>query len=165
MVVCGLPGAGKTTLAVVLEDDLQAVRFSADDWLIELSIDLFDAEARERVERMQWHLCERLLTLGQRVIVEWGTWGRAERDYLRERARALGAEVELHFVDAPLDVLWERVARRGLEQQYGSRALTREDMDTYAASFEPPDAAELALYDVSSATRAAAHDDPRRGWP
>lgn len=103
MVVCGLPGAGKTTLAVVLEDDLQAVRFSADDWLIELSIDLFDAEARERVERMQWHLCERLLTLGQRVIVEWGTWGRAERDYLRERARALGGEVELHFVDAPLD--------------------------------------------------------------
>lgn len=147
LIVCGLPGAGKTTLARRLERDLRAVRFSADEWLIQLAIDLFDAHARERVERMQWDLCERLLTLEQCVVVEWGTWARAERDYLRDRARALGANVELHFVGAPLDVLWERVERRGLEQQYGSRALTRADMDTYAASFEPPDASELALYD------------------
>ena len=147
MVVCGLPGAGKTTLAVALEADLGAVRLSADDWLVDLGLDLFSSEARERVEQLQWRLCQRLLTLGQRVVVEWGSWGRAERDHLREGARRLGAEVELHVLDAPVAVLWERVRRRGLEQRHGGRALTRDDLEAYAALFERPDEDELARYD------------------
>lgn len=148
VVVCGLPGAGKTRLAVALEADLRAVRLSADDWMAHVGIDVFDAQARERVERLQWQVCERLLTLGQRVVVEWGSWGRAERDAMRERARALGCDVELHVVDAPLDILWARVQHRAYEQQHGARALTRDDLEACAAVFEPPDEAELALYDV-----------------
>lgn len=86
---------------------------------------------------------------GRLVIVEWGTWSRAERDALRKRARALGADVELHVVDSPLAVLWERIERRGFEQRFGSRALTREDLDSYAALLERPEAVELALYDAA----------------
>lgn len=97
---------------------MRAVRFSADDWMIELEMDLFAAEARERVERVQWRLSQRLLALGQRVIVEWGTWSRADRD--------------------------------------GSRALTRDDLEAYAAVFEPPGVAELALYDVPLARARSA---------
>jgi predicted kinase len=159
VIVCGLPGAGKTTLALALEDELQAVRFSADEWMVDLGIDLFASEARDRIEGMQWRLSERLLTLGQCVIVEWGTWAKAERDHLRTRARGLGADVELHFLDAPLAVLWERVRSRGFEQRYGSRALTREDMETYAAMFEPPDDAEMTLYDVPLTLQAGAQPD------
>ena len=147
MVVCGLPGSGKTTLARGLEQELHAVRLSADDWMVQLGIDLFATQERDRIERLQWALAERLLTLGQRVIVEWGTWSRAERDELRERARALGAEVELHVLDEPVPVLWQRVERRAFEQRFGSRALTRADLESYAAVFERPAADELALYD------------------
>lgn len=147
MIVCGLPGAGKTTAALVLERELDAVRFSADDWMIRLGIDLFASAARDSIEDIQYVLAERLLWLGGRVIVEWGTWGRSERDRLRTMARAAGAAVELHFVSAPMDVLWQRVQARGLEARPGSRSLTHADMIGYAQEFQAPDDAELALYD------------------
>ena len=47
--------------------------------------------------------------------VEWGTWGRSERDALRLGARAFGAVVELHYCSAPIDVHFERIQRRGME--------------------------------------------------
>lgn len=149
VIVCGLPGAGKTTLALALEHELRAVRLSADDWMVDLGVDLFAAQERERIEQLQWRLCQRLLALGQRVIIEWGTWNRAERDALRDGARALNADVELHVLDAPVAVLWERVSRREFEQRCGSRALTQADLEGYAVLFEHPDDAELALYDAA----------------
>lgn len=150
LVVCGLPGSGKSTRARALEDTADAVRFSPDEWMGALDIDLFDSQARGRVEGLQWQLTQRLLRLGQSVVIEWGTWGRAERDALRVGARELGAQVELHYLDAPLDVLWERVRDRGMDQQRDSRALTREDLESYASVFERPDAEELTLYDEHS---------------
>lgn len=99
------------------------------------------------MERLQRRLAARLLGLGRRVVVEWGTWSRAERDDLREGARLLGAAVELHVVDAPVEVLWERVRARAFEEHHAGRALTRQDLEEYAAVFEAPDDDELALYD------------------
>jgi len=116
--------------------------------MIRFGIDLFNGPARDNIEDVQQTLAERLLRLGGRVIIEWGTWGRSERDRLRTIARDAGAAVELHFVDASIEVLWQRVEARGLEQRHGSRALTREDMLGYARAFQAPDGAEFALYDA-----------------
>jgi len=44
IVVCGLPGSGKTTLAKALEERLDAIRFCADEWLEALALDLYDEE-------------------------------------------------------------------------------------------------------------------------
>ena len=112
MIVCGLPGSGKTTHAQRLESSYGAVRFCLDNWMDALAIDLYDSDARDRVERLQWTLAQDLLVLGQSVIIEWGTWARAERNALRLRARELGAGVELHFLDAPAEVLFERLQQR-----------------------------------------------------
>jgi len=109
IILCGLPGSGKTTLAKVFERKFRAVRFAPDEWMSALSLDLYDEQRRARVEDLQWKLAQQLLTLGLIVVIEWGTWGRSERDRLRERARALGAAVELHVLDASPDVLFERV--------------------------------------------------------
>ena len=105
---------------------------------------------------LQWSLARRLLELRQVVVIEWGTWAREERDVLREGARALRAAVELRFLDEPVEVLWERVRRRGLEQRLGSRALTRADLDSYGAKFQRPDGDELRLYDPPLAEAAPA---------
>ncbi|HEY6177830.1 MAG TPA: ATP-binding protein [Kofleriaceae bacterium] len=147
VIICGLPGSGKTTLAKRLETAYAAVRLCPDEWMAALGIDLFAEATRARIEQLQWQLAQRILALGGVVVIEWGTWGRDERDALRNGARALGAAVELRLLDGSIDVLWERVRARDMERQLGSRALRREDIEACAASFQRPDAKELALYD------------------
>src|SRR5690348_1028129 len=107
IIVCGLPGSGKTTHAKQLETKLHGVRFCPDEWMDALAVDLWDEKMRARIEPLQWELGQELLALGVSVIIEWGTWGRSERDALRLRARELGAAVELHYVSASVDVLFD----------------------------------------------------------
>jgi predicted kinase len=144
ILVCGLPGSGKTTLARALEGRLRAIRFSPDEWLDALSIDLYREDVREKVEALQWKLAQDLLALGLTVIIEWGTWARrSERDTLRLGARAIGAAVELHSLAAPVDVLFERLHRRGREHP----PIEREALAQWAEIFQVPTAEEMALFD------------------
>ena len=142
-IVCGLPGSGKTTRAKDLESGFNAIRFCPDEWMAELSIDIYDELRREKIESLQWKLAQNLLTRGVSVIIEWGTWGRAERDRLRLSARAIGAAVELHYVSAPVETLYERISRRGMEDP----PIQLSDLKQWAAKFEVPNTEELALFD------------------
>jgi predicted kinase len=146
IIICGLPGAGKTTLAKQLEERLSAIRLSADDWMDALAVNLWDEGARARIESLQWTIAQQLLARGLVVIIEWGTWARAERDALRIRARELGAAVELRYVSAPIDDLLARVQRRGMEDP----PMTREQLVRAAAVFGEPTDDEMALYDEPS---------------
>src|SRR5947209_2795030 len=143
IVLCGLPGSGKTTFGKVLEAKLPAVRFAPDEWMNALSLDLYDEERRAKIEQLQWTLAQRLLQLSLMVIIEWGTWGRSERDRLRLGARALGAAVELHHLSAPPDVLFERIQRRGME----SPAIERSALLQWTELFQAPTPEEIALFD------------------
>ena len=143
IIVCGLPGSGKTTLASALESRIRAVRFSPDDWMDSLSLDLYDEGRRARIEALQWKLAQELLALGLTVIIEWGTWARSERDALRLRARALGAAVELHYVSAPVDVLFDRIQARDRENP----PIERDAVSRWFQIFEAPTPEELALFD------------------
>ena len=143
IIVAGLPGSGKTTLARQLEAEIPALRLSADDWMDDLSINLHEEEARAKIEALQWKLAKRLLALGEKVIVEWGAWGRWERDIFRNEARALGAAVELHYLSAPLEELFERIQRRGMEDP----PITWEAVQEWGQIIEPVTAEELALFD------------------
>jgi predicted kinase len=40
IIVCGLPGSGKSAHAKLLEDRLRAIRLSPDEWMDALSLDL-----------------------------------------------------------------------------------------------------------------------------
>ncbi len=141
--MCGLPGSGKTTLAKALESRLRAIRFSADEWMDSLSMDLYEEKTRAKIESLQWKLGQELLARGLTVIIEWGTWGRSERDALRVGARALGAAVELHYLSAPVDVLFERIQRRGLEKP----PIERDALSRWFEVFQAPTPEEMALFD------------------
>jgi predicted kinase len=143
IIVCGLPGSGKTTHARLLEKSFRAIRFSADEWMTALSLDLYDETRREKVEALQWKFGQELLALGYTVIIEWGTWGRAERDALRLKARSIGARVELHYLSAPVEILFERIQRRGAENP----PINREAFLRWVEQFQAPTSEEMALFD------------------
>ena len=144
IIICGLPGSGKTTLARVLERKRNAIRFCPDEWMHALSLDLYDEQRRARIEALQWELAQQLLARGLVVIIEWGTWGRSERDGLRMGARQLGAAVELHYCHGDEAVLFERVQRRGMENP----AITKEDLWRWVQAFQAPTPEEMALFDA-----------------
>jgi predicted kinase len=143
IIVCGLPGSGKTTAALRLQQEQSALRLSADDWMTSLSINLKDEAFREKVEALQWMLGKELLTLGLTVIIEWGTWARAGRDRFRTEARNLGAFVDLYYLSAPLDVLFDRIQRRGAEDP----PIAREALSAWARLIQPPTSEEMTRYD------------------
>jgi predicted kinase len=66
---------------------------------------------------------------------------------MRSVARDLGVGVELHFLDVPVDKLWRRIEARNLEPPWDGAPISRTHLDEWAALFQAPDAAELALFD------------------
>jgi predicted kinase len=143
IIICGLPGSGKTRIAKAIESTVAAVRFCPDEWMEALSIDLYDEKSRANIEALQWQFAQDLLTLGLTVIIEWGTWARSERDDLRLGARALGAAVELHYLTAPADVLYARIQNRGLENP----PIKQDELRRWSEIFQEPTTEEMALFD------------------
>jgi predicted kinase len=144
ILICGLPGAGKTTVADRLAQRLSIASYSSDDWLDQLSLPVWDEALRATIEDLQWTEIQKLLALGGSAIVEWGFWARADRDRLRLTARTLGSAVHLVYLEASLDVLMERIARRARENP----PITRQMLERWATLMQAPDADELALFDL-----------------
>ena len=147
LVLTGLPGSGKTTLATQLAASLPACRMCPDDWMMASGIDLWDDAIRERIEAFQADLALALLRAGQNVVIEWGVWAREERDALRDAARKIGAPVELHYLTAATDELWKRIVKRDLEGRWGSRSIQRQELDEWARKYEPPTDDEFRTYE------------------
>ncbi|MEO3973638.1 AAA family ATPase [Streptomyces sp. CAU 1734] len=154
ILVCGLPGSGKTTLAGHLADRVPAVRLCPDEWMTGLGLDLFDEAARDRLEQVLSSHAMDLLRLGQSVILEFGFWGREERDAMRLAARALGAGVELHSLTASLDELYRRVESRSAHGTRGTAPVSRAMLEEWAEQFETPDEDELGRFDQPPPGRA-----------
>jgi predicted kinase len=146
LIVTGLPGSGKTTLARTLATHHAAVRLNPDEWMIELGVDLFAEGFRDRLEQRLITLAIELLAQNARVIVEFGSWSRRERDRLLAVGRAAGAHVELHVLEPSTEELWRRLAQRN--EQPGETAIDRSALEGYLASWESPDESELNQYDA-----------------
>jgi predicted kinase len=145
--ICGLPGAGKTTLAKQLEQSQQALRLCPDEWIASLLHDIGNIDERDRlrspVESLQWEVAKRALLLDNNVILEWGFWSREERIRYRTEAELLGARVELRYLEVDRAELWDRLSKRNAELPAGTFVVTEEDIDLWASWFEPPTSDEL----------------------
>ena len=146
-VMCGLPGAGKTTLAKQLEISLPALRLTPDEWIAQILADVSDRaeldRLRDPIEAIQWEVAAKSLALGVDVILDFGLWSRAERDEFRRRTESLGAE----FVIVPLIVereeLWRRIQQRNANLQPGNFYNSEEELDGWFTVFESPTEEEL----------------------
>lgn len=144
---CGLPGAGKTTIAKELEKSTGAIRLNVDEWVATLGVDFFDDEFRHKLEVQLYEHGLTLLKLGQSIILEDGFWSRVERDRHREVAHNLGAAIQMHYFDVPFEELWRRLEIRNANEAHGTVPITKELLTKCWSMFQPADEAELMLFD------------------
>ena len=152
--ICGSTGAGKTTYALRLSEQLGAVRFSIDEWMTALfwtdaPQPLEAAWAMERVERCYaqiWVTASQLAARRVPCVLDLG-FGQAEsRARFAGLATGVGSSVQLHFIDVPLEEPWRRVesrnARKG--ETYQLRFdVTRAMFDYVESMWEPPTEEEM----------------------
>ena len=97
IVITGLPGSGKTTLARELANSMPASRMCPDEWMMTAGIDLWNERARCQIEACQLTVSLDLLREGRHVVIEWGLWTRSEREVIRNAAEAIGSPGRLSF--------------------------------------------------------------------
>ncbi len=147
VLLCGLPGAGKSTLAKKLASEMPAVVMSPDQELYERGISFFDEKARADIEAEQWKKALKLAKSGSNVVLENGFWGREERDKLRLEAHSNGLRIELHYLELPFEELWQRVDTRNKKETELDAPLTRERLEKSASQLQPPDKDEMSFFD------------------
>ena len=135
VLVCGLSGSGKSTVAQLLAEGLAGVRLRSDVERKRLHglaatdrpapaqvATLYGHEATRRTYARLGELARTLLAAGIPAIVDAAALRRAERDALRALAAAFGAPFALVECDAPEPVLRERIARRQRDEADASDA-------------------------------------------
>ena len=149
--ICGLPCSGKTTYAKRLEQEVSALRLTPDEWHIRLfGHDVLEEESgarHDRIEALLWKVAARVLALKVDVILDFGFWGKGEREDYRTRAAKLGANSELHYLDAPNEVLLERLDKRNAELPEGAAYIPEAKLREWISWFQPPTPDELKTYD------------------
>lgn len=139
----GFVGVGKTTFAKKLEQDTNAIRFSPDEWMVDLfgqnpSAERFQ-EYFEKIEKVIWKIVRRCISVGADVILDFGFWTQAERDHCRDFARQAGAEVVIYSLHCPENVLRTRVAKRTSEMPEGALVINDHAINLFKKRFEPVD--------------------------
>lgn len=151
--VCGSTGAGKTTYSMKLENALPAVRFSIDEWMMELFWPDASPEttfdwAYERVERcgrMMRSVAIPVLRNGSSVIFDTAFSTRNERHDFYAWARAENLDVHLHFLDVSQETRWSRVEKRNSEREATfAFQVTRGMFDGVEKRWQPPCKDELS---------------------
>lgn len=151
----GIPGSGKTTFARKLEQDLHAVRFSPDEWMVTLHgtnppEPLF-REQHERIMSLIWEHTARVLRAGCDVILEDGFWSRASRDDARRRAKELGVICKLYSLRCSVEEARRRVMARTQAMPPGTLVITAPTFDFLLGKLEPLGADEECIEAESNA--------------
>lgn len=152
ILVCGPTGVGKTTYALSLANEIEAIKFSIDPWMQTLfSKDMAGLDFEWMMERVNrcsdqiWQVSEQILAFNGNVILDLGFTTKEQRDVFANRARALGIDPEIHYLDAAKDTRKQRVNKRNTEKDPSVYAFEVTDMmfNFMEPRFEIPDEEEL----------------------
>ena len=145
--ICGLPCAGKSTYAVGLQADLNnPVLFALDRWLITAHgrYSLATVGHQEHTRRvlacrdLMWDVAAEFLRRAVDVILDDGFFLRQNRIRHVALARAVGAEVTIHFVDTPTLVIRSRLRARNAGLPPHNFEIDPETLTGFLGLFERP---------------------------
>jgi predicted kinase len=150
--ISGLPCSGKTTYSSRLKSDVQGVLFSLDRWLITSygRYAINDIGHDEHVRRvlatreLLWEVSAEFLERRIDVILDDGFFWRANRIEMIDRAKRLGAEATVHFVDTPFDLIVPRLIARNASLPRYNFMIEPELLENFVSIFESPTADEGA---------------------
>ena len=154
--VCGPIGAGKTTYAIELAKEKNAIRFSEDEWLAKLFVpegllsepmQVVGEWATEKYLRCRgqiWLVCQQLIANNIPIVLDGAAANKTQRDAIRQKAHKNNIGFQLHYIHAAREIRHERVFGRNKEQgETYSLEVTPAMFEHTESFFEPPVGEEL----------------------
>ena len=154
-VITGGTGAGKTTFALSLANQIGGIRFSIDDWMTTLfwmdSPDPISHDwAMERISRAEaqmWETAQQVLGQGLPIILDLGFTKASHRQKFYDLAKLAGAEPVLKWADISSEERWRRVQSRNSEKGETFAMTVSLDMfDFMETEWEAPSELEMSSY-------------------
>ena len=123
-IVFGRQGAGKSTYARQLADQLQGTRFSIDEWMGELfGPDMpqplgfpWVSQRVQRCERRIWEVASQIAQRGGTVVLDLGFMKVSDRNRFVDLAVAAQRRVQLHQITAAYALRRSRVLERNVDR-------------------------------------------------
>ncbi len=137
----GFIASGKTTYAKRLESEVNAIRFTADQWVVHfygVNPDVKDFSiCDDTVKTMIWSLAEKLLKKNVSVILDYGFWSRKDRDEYRSRAKELGVNCEIHTFLLEDEVALSRLLKRTSDLPNGELFIDENAYHVLRRKYQP----------------------------
>ncbi len=159
-VICGPAGAGKTTHARKLADELGGVRFSIDEWMVTLFGDDVPANITpgwinprlRRCDQQIWAIARQLGMCGTPAILDLGFQRTEHRRRFGSLASQALLSATLHVLNADVTERWRRVEDRNRQQgETFHMNVTRQMFDYSETFWEPPGPGEINAMNALSA--------------
>ena len=150
--VCGKICCGKTTYSRTVCEENSAVLLSVD----EITLAVFDGDLGEKhdeyVIRIKSYLLKKAVEIvnsGTVVVLDWGFWTKAEREFTKAFFLDNGITAELHYLDIS-DEQWQKnIRKRNAEVLAGKTDAYYVDdglLEKAVSLFETPDKDEIDFW-------------------
>ncbi|MDE6149007.1 MAG: ATP-binding protein [Ruminococcus sp.] len=115
IMTCGKICSGKSTYAKQISSKNKAVLLSVDEITLALFGQNCGDKHDEYVAKTEKYLFDKsleILQIGVNVVLDWGFWTKAERQYAKEFYKSKNIQCEFHFIDVGNEIWHQRLNKR-----------------------------------------------------
>ena len=151
-ILCGKICSGKSTYSQKLRKSQKAVILSVDDITLTLlgqnGGDTLDVYV-EKLEQYFFQKSVEIIETGINVILDWGFWTKAERDFAKEFYNCRGIGYEFHYISISDGEWYRRLDRRNndvLEKKSDAYYVDEGLAEKFKSIFEIPTKNEIDFW-------------------